>query len=53
MKLRKLSPREYLTLWIWFDGACGVSCVVNGSYVWAGCNIGLGLVLIYLRDNFT
>jgi len=54
MKLRRLSLREYFTLLIWFDGACGVSSVVNEQYLWAGCSIGLGLglILIYLREKF-
>jgi len=29
-----------------------VSSVVNEKYLWAGCVIGLGLVLIYLREKF-
>ena len=53
MKLRRLSSREHFTLWIWFDGACGISSAVNEKYMWAGCVIGLGLVLIYLREKFT
>ena len=52
MKLRGLSPREYFTLLIWFDGACGVSSAVNELYLSAGCSIGFGLVLIYLREKF-
>jgi len=50
MKLRKLSQREMLTLLICFDGANGISCVVIGSYILAGCSIGLGLILIYLKE---
>ena len=51
MKLRKLSYREILTLLIWMGGANTISCVIKGNFALAGCNIGFGLVLIYLREQ--
>jgi len=52
MKLRKLSHKEMSTLLIWMGGANSISCVIKGNYVLAGCNIGFGLILIYLREKY-
>lgn len=53
MKLRQLSLRETLTFWIVFDGANAIGGAINGSYIFTGCCIGLGIILIYLRENFS
>jgi len=50
MKLKKLTYKQELTFWIIFGGVNAIANIVNGKYLLAGCNIGLGLILIYLKE---
>jgi len=52
MKLRKLTYKQELTFWIIFGGVNAIANIVNGKYLLAGCNIGVGLILIYISRYF-
>jgi len=52
VKIRKPSLKEILILMIVYNGCNGIIGVVQDNCFYAGCSIGLGLILIYLRGKF-
>jgi len=50
MKIRKPSLKEILILMMVYNGCNGIIGVIQDNYFYAGCSIGLGIVLIGLID---